>query len=1073
MFSAVFALLPICPALPPIQVRETEKYVQVETDCLQARINKKGYVSGIAAGTFRDKKTGAHDLGFGLHIMDFLMAPGWRDDGYPRDAKVHGNLPKHYIEGPQICTQAKQLTPEIIRGKDFVAVRQSFRFTQPARGLKAGSRWEQTLLFLPHVRYFLCSERITSVNDVDDLFYRIDMPGHIKHARGDTFSQIYLSYHGKIPASAFTENFGPDEKFLYQRKGQVPERMIRAYQVKGDGKPGPWLAGMTLDPAEVSEAWCHQRGYVCFIEELHGRKVKAGESFGAAYVVGFFDDIPAMEKVYDRYKGTQGIAIADGRFRLVKAGGGRGAKGPASPARKVETLAGTNPLTVEGDLAAQMVAGIDKYLMRELDASVKQRQALWKPDYSSPEAYERSLQPHRDRLRKIIGAADPRRPVKDLEYLGTTRTPSLVADAHGYTVHAVRWPVLEGVTAEGLLLEPKGKVRASVVALPDADWTPEMLVGLSPGVPAEAQFARKLAANGCRVLVPTLIDRKDTWSGNPRYRLTNQPHREYVYRMAYEMGRHVIGYEVQKVLAAVEWFTRDKDHPPVGVIGYGEGGLLALSSAALDPRIDGVLVSGYFGPREQVWSEPIYRNVWSLLHEFGDAELARMIAPRSLVIENTKAPAVSGPPAPRDGRSGAAPGKIETPTPGAVAAEVKRIEAYGRLKRESNLHVLTSAQPGSDQALQAFLVTADPLQPAAEVGRDRRPKFDPADRQHRQLEELVNFTQKLMRQAEDRRQEFVWSKLKTSSVANFEKSAVPLRTYLDREVIGKLPAPTRPANPLSRLAYDEPKWKGYEVTLDLYPDVYAYGILLVPKDLKKGERRPVVVCQHGLEGRPQDVVNPKKKTPYYNSFGAQLADRGYVVYAPQNPYIGHDLFRVLQRKGNPLKLSLFSFIVRQHERTLDWLAGLPFVDADRLAFYGLSYGGKTAMRVPALLPRYCLSICSGDFNEWIWKNVSVDFGASYMFSMEYEMPEFDLGNTFNYAEMAALIAPRPFMVERGHDDGVGIDEWVAYEYAKVRRLYARLGLPGRTEIEFFPGGHMINGQKTFAFLDRHLKAMGK
>ena len=43
---------------------------------------------------------------------------------------------------------------------------------------------------------------------------------------------------------------------------------------------------------------------------------------------------------------------------------------------------------------------------------------------------------------------------------------------------------------------------------------------------------------------------------------------------------------------------------------------------------------------------------------------------------------------------------------------------------------------------------------------------------------------------------------------------------------------------------------------------------------------------------------------------------------------------------------------------------------------------------------------------------------------EYEMPEFDLGNTFNYGEMAGLIAPRPFMVERGHDDGVAPDEWV-------------------------------------------------
>ena len=177
---------------------------------------------------------------------------------------------------------------------------------------------------------------------------------------------------------------------------------------------------------------------------------------------------------------------------------------------------------------------------------------------------------------------------------------------------------------------------------------------------------------------------------------------------------------------------------------------------------------------------------------------------------------------------------------------------------------------------------------------------------------------------------------------------------------------------------------------------------------------------------------------------------------------------MLQRKANPLKLSLFSFIVAQHERTLAWLSSLPYVDGDRIGLYGLSYGGKTAMRVPAVLPRYCLSICSGDFNEWTWKNASVDFRGSYMFSGEYEMPEFNLGQTMVYAEMAALIAPRPFMVERGHDDGVGIDEWVAYEYAKVRRFYAKLGIPERTAIEFFNGGHECHNVGTFAFLQKHL-----
>ncbi len=277
-------------------------------------------------------------------------------------------------------------------------------------------------------------------------------------------------------------------------------------------------------------------------------------------------------------------------------------------------------------------------------------------------------------------------------------------------------------------------------------------------------------------------------------------------------------------------------------------------------------------------------------------------------------------------------------------------------------------------------------------------------------------------------------------------------------------------NPRTRQTYDEPKWKGYEVTLDLYPDVFAYGILLLPKDLKPGEKRPVVVCQHGLEGRPQDVVDPKKLTPYYRSFGAQLADMGYIVYAPQNPYIGHEKFRVLLHKAHPLKLSLYSFIVRQHETTTDWLATLPMVDPERIAFYGLSYGGKTAMRIPAIVKRYCLSICSGDFNEWVGKNVSVDFPGSYLWTVEYDMYEWNLGHTFSYAEMAGLIAPRPFMVERRHDDGVGVDEMIAYEYAKVRYLYAnRLKIPDRTAIEFRPGGHEIFLKGTAEFLKKHLQ----
>ena len=211
--------------------------------------------------------------------------------------------------------------------------------------------------------------------------------------------------------------------------------------------------------------------------------------------------------------------------------------------------------------------------------------------------------------------------------------------------------------------------------------------------------------------------------------------------------------------------------------------------------------------------------------------------------------------------------------------------------------------------------------------------------------------------------------------------------------------------------------------MDVYPDVIAYGILLLPKDLKPDERRPVVVCQHGLEGRPQHVIMGDQGA--YHDFAARLAERGFVTFAPQNLYIFTDRFRSLQRKANPLGKTLFSIIVPQHQQIVDWLKTQPFVDPQRIAFYGLSYGGKTAMRVPPLVKDYCLSICSADFNEWVWKNASTKSPYSYVWTGEYEIFEFDLGSTFNYAEMAALIAPRPFMVERGHFDGVAPDEAVS------------------------------------------------
>ncbi|NND99659.1 MAG: hypothetical protein HKN47_20265, partial [Pirellulaceae bacterium] len=306
-----------------------------------------------------------------------------------------------------------------------------------------------------------------------------------------------------------------------------------------------------------------------------------------------------------------------------------------STASAADPLPGTAPLTIDQPLDVVMVAGIDRFALRELQLSRAKRRSHWNRDYASVGAYVKSIQPNRDRFRKIIGAVDPRVKASGIELITTTSQDSLVAANKLYSIHTVRWPVLQGVTAAGLLLRPTAAPVARVIALPDADWTPEMIAGIEP---CDSPFAAQLASLGCEVLVPTLINRDSKFSRNDAIgRSTNLTHREFIYRQAFELGRHIIGYEVQKVLAGVDQFAllnkTDNVDLPIFVIGVSEGGLLALYSAALDDRINGTVVSGYFNGREGVWRQPIYRNVWNLLTEFGDAEIASMIAPRPLFVE--------------------------------------------------------------------------------------------------------------------------------------------------------------------------------------------------------------------------------------------------------------------------------------------------------------------------------------------------------------------------------------------------------------------------------------------------------
>jgi hypothetical protein len=361
----LFCLVPTLPAAAQetkdagwARITEDENSIKIETDLLEAVIpkqNPKHWMTGIQKHSFVDKTTGFHEAGDGLMVIDWLMEAG-SDAEYSKEVfdpdgnsvgrytwfenetdperrnyalMAHGSSHrKRMVEGPQLCHRMKPVKPEVTLGTDFVAVKTTYKYEYAAPGRKPGSQWTQLIVFPKGKRYFVLMDRIDTVNDSKEMFLRNDTPGCVRHEQGDTFSEMYLSYLGgneglRIPSSEFFTPFPPDQKFGYRRdQNTAPKDFIRAYHLrdKETGKEGPWLAGLTLEPSVVYEAWCSQRpgGIIVMIEEIHGKPTKAGDSFSAAHIVGYFDDIESMHKLYDAHKGHTGLTFDEKGWRLTK-----------------------------------------------------------------------------------------------------------------------------------------------------------------------------------------------------------------------------------------------------------------------------------------------------------------------------------------------------------------------------------------------------------------------------------------------------------------------------------------------------------------------------------------------------------------------------------------------------------------------------------------------------------------------------------------------------------------------------------------------------------------------------------
>jgi hypothetical protein len=396
-----------------------------------------------------------------------------------------------------------------------------------------------------------------------------------------------------------------------------------------------------------------------------------------------------------------------------------------------------------------------------LASTLPPRDAFAKSVTESPSASSQC-----ERLRQLIGAVDLLQPAAPFQILTNSPTQTNLAETDSFTVFAVRWPVFSGVTGEGLWLLPRRPAIARIVALPHADQSPEQLAGLAPGLVPERQFARRLAEHGCEVLVPALIDCQDVPTSTPGAAYSNTlSRREWLCRLGYPFGRHIIGLEVQKLLAGLNCFERSSSgvsstapasgalpRLPFGLAGYADGGQLAFFCAALDTRIGAVLLSGCFGLHLRPWEEPSSRQVFGLLPDFADASLATHIAPRALIVEHSAVPQ-------RFVKAGSSAGKN---SPALLTPDFELVEAeFDRARQLSQSTAPAGSErwqlisgtegmatgPASDRALVAFLqalgVSIEELHPPAKSPADPRPSDVLAERQNRQFKELADFLQSL------------------------------------------------------------------------------------------------------------------------------------------------------------------------------------------------------------------------------------------------------------------------------------------------------------------------------------------
>ncbi len=309
-----------------------------------------------------------------------------------------------------------------------------------------------------------------------------------------------------------------------------------------------------------------------------------------------------------------------------------------------------------------------------------------------------------------------------------------------------------------------------------------------------------------------------------------------------------------------------------------------------------------------------------------------------------------------------------------------------------------------------------------------------------------------------------------SSKEAYAGSADALRARL-RESL-RYPPPgldTTPAGPAEEKLLGEDEVAIYrELRIPVLPGIHSTGIYLRPKGAGTRDKLPLLIAAHGRGGMPDQTADGKLALVgrIHRDFAWDALRRGYAVWLPTFVHYGKDGDDFRDRltvRAWEAGTSLPAIEIGKTVRALDVLAQRPDVDPQRIAMVGLSYGGFYTLYTTALEPRIRVAVVAAYFND---REAILDKSEPHGF-LDWRFP--DSLTLWRDPSVAALVAPRPLLIEAGNQDQLFPIEGARRAAPEAARFYNQLGVGDRFRFHEFVGRHDYNGVEAMNFIDKHLR----